>query len=160
MAEVPKQDSQTQFQAQLEIQKIYVKDISFETPNSPQIFMDKWEPEVNLQLSHKSSPLSDNAHEIVLGLTVTVKVNEKTAFLAEVHLAGIFTFHVQDRERLSAIIGGSCPQILFPYAREVISDLVTRGGFPQLLLAPINFSALYHQHQERVRLAQAGEHKH
>jgi preprotein translocase subunit SecB len=163
MAEAPKQDSQTQFETQtpLVIQKIYAKDISFETPNSPQIFLYKkqWEPEVSITLSHNSFLLNEDIYEVVLGITVTAKVNDKTAYLAEVHLAGIFKFLVRDSERVSTIIGGACPQILFPYAREVISDLVTRGGFPSLVLEPINFIMIYKQHVEREQLTQAEENK-
>ena len=156
MADAPKQDSQTHFS----IQKIYVKDLSFETPNSPQVFLEKWEPDVNLQLANKATLLSDNTHEIVLNVTVTTKLKDKTAYLAEVHVAGIFNIMGFDKPQLAAWVSSHCPQMLFPYAREVVSDLVTRGGFPQLLLAPINFDALYRQHLEQGKTAQAGESKH
>jgi preprotein translocase subunit SecB len=156
MAEVPKQDGQTQFA----IQKIYVKDLSFEIPNSPQVFLDKWEPDVSLQLSNTSTVLSQNTHEVVLSLTVTAKLNDKTAYLVEVQQAGIFNLEGYDEAQLGAVIGSYCPQVLFPYAREAVSDLVTRGGFPQLLLAPLNFDALYRQHLEQGKPAQAGESKH
>ena len=156
MADAPKQDSQTHFS----IQKIYVKDLSFETPNSPQVFLEKWEPDVNLQLANKATLLSDNTHEIVLNVTVTTKLKDKTAYLAEVHVAGIFNIMGFDKAQLAAWVSSHCPQMLFPYAREVVSDLVTRGGFPQLLLAPINFDALYRQHLEQGKTAQAGESKH
>lgn len=156
MADAPKQDSHTQFA----IQKIYVKDISFETPNSPQVYLEKWEPDVGLQLSNTAAVLSDNTHEVVLSLTVTVKLKDKTAYLVEVQQAGIFNIDGYDQAQLAAVIGSYCPNILFPYAREAVSDLVTRGGFPQLLLAPINFDALYRQHLEQGQPAQAGESKH
>lgn len=156
MAEAPKQDSQTH----MAIQKIYVKDLSFETPNSPQIFLDKWEPEVNLQLSNSASVLKEDTHEVVLSVTVTAKLKDKTAFLVEVQLAGIFNIVGYDKAQLASWMGSYCPQLLFPYAREVVSDLVTRGGFPQLLLAPINFDALYRQHLEQGNTAQAGESTH
>lgn len=152
MAEAPKQDDgQTQFA----IQKIYVKDISFETPNSPQIFLDKWAPDVSMQLSNTAAVLNGNTHEVVLSLTVTAKVKDKTAYLVEVQQAGIFDISGYDETQLSAVIGSYCPHVLFPYARETISDLVTRGGFPQLLLAPLNFDALYRQHQEQSPPRQA-----
>jgi len=156
MADAAKPDTQTQFT----IQKIYVKDLSFETPYSPQVFLDKWEPDVNLQLSNTASVLSDKTHEVVLSLTVTAKLKDKTAYLAEVKQAGIFNIEGYDVVQLAAMVGSYCPHILFPYAREVVSDLVTRGGFPQLLLAPINFDALYRQHLEQGQQARAGESKH
>lgn len=158
MAEAPKQDeAQTQFT----IQKIYVKDISFEAPNSPQIFLEKWEPDVNLQLSNTATVLNGNTHEVVLSLTVTAKVKDKTAYLVEVQQAGIFDIAGYESTQLSVLIGSYCPHVLFPYARETISDLVTRGGFPQLLLAPLNFDALYRQHQqEQSEARQAAESTH
>jgi preprotein translocase subunit SecB len=149
-------DTQTQFV----LQKIYVKDLSFETPNSPQVFLEKWEPDISLQLGNKASSLDETTHEVVLEVTVTAKLKDKTAFLVEVQLAGIFNISGYDQSQLAAVTGSACPQVLFPYAREVISDLVTRGGFPQLLLTPINFEALYRQHLEQGNAAQTGESKH
>jgi preprotein translocase subunit SecB len=149
-------DSQSQFS----LQKIYVKDLSFETPNSPQVFLEKWEPDISMQLGNRASVLADNTHEVVLELTVTAKLKDKTAFLAEVQLAGIFNMVGYDQTQLAAMTGSAAPQILFPYAREVVSDLVTRGGFPQLLLAPINFEVLYRQHLEQVKPMQTGDSKH
>ena len=158
MAEAPKQDEgHTQFT----IQKIYVKDISFETPNSPQMFLEKWEPDVSLQLSNTAAVLSGSTHEVVLSLTVTVKVKDKTAYLVEVQQAGIFDIVGYESAQLSAVIGSYCPHVLFPYARETISDLVIRGGFPQLVLAPLNFDALYRQHHEQQSEAkQAADSRH
>lgn len=147
-------------QSHFALQKIYVKDLSFETPNSPQVFLEKWEPDISLQLGNKASVLSDNTHEVVLELTVTAKLKEKTAFLVEVQLAGIFNIVGYDQTQLAAVTGSACPQVLFPYAREVVSDLVTRGGFPQLLLSPINFDALYRQHLEQGKSMVTGESKH
>lgn len=128
------------------IQKIYTKDISFETPNAPQIFRDQWKPEVNLQLGNATETLGQDIHEVVLSVTVTAKLGDKTAYLVEVQQAGIFNIKGYSEAELGAMVGAYCPNILFPYAREAISDLVTRGGFPQLLLAPVNFEALYQQH--------------
>lgn len=149
-------DSEQQFI----LQKIYVKDLSFETPNSPQVFLEKWEPDISLQLGNKASALSDDTHEVVLEVTVTATLNDKAAFLAEVQLAGIFKIVGHNESQLAATTGGACPQILFPYAREVVSDLVTRGGFPQLLLSPINFKELYKQHLEQINATQTKESKH
>lgn len=131
------------------IQRIYVKDVSFETPNTPEIFRAEWKPEVNLDLNSKNRRIEDNIYEITLHLTVTVKTASKVAFLAEVQQAGIFTLKYFTDDQLKPMLGSFCPNVLFPYAREVISDLVVRGGFPALYLAPINFDALYHKQQEQ-----------
>jgi preprotein translocase subunit SecB len=140
------------------IQKIYTKDISFETPNSPQIFIDKWEPEVDFNLGSDIKPLDDNLYEVSLTVTVTVKSNQKTAYLAEITQAGVFTLTGFSDDEMGPMMGSFCPNILFPYAREVVSDLVNKGGFPQLLLSPVNFEALYTQHlQEQMQQAPASE---
>lgn len=133
------------------IQRIYVKDGSFEAPNTPDIFRQEWKPEVNVDLQTKTNRLEDTIYEVVLHLTVTVKMQDKTAFLVEVHQAGIFTLKGFPEEPLAHALGSMCPGILYPYAREAVSDLVMRGGFPQLLLAPVNFDALYFQHLEQQR---------
>ena len=146
--------------AKFSLLKIYVKDLSFETSYSPNMFLEKWdewEPNVDLQLGNKVTLLNDNIHEIILDLTVTANVKEKMAFLVEVQMAGIFDITVSDQTQLATLIGGPCLQVLFPYAREVVSDLVTRGGFPQLLLSPVNFASLYRQHVEGVKSAQPKE---
>lgn len=131
------------------IQKIYIKDVSFETPNSPEIFREQWQPDINLQLNNNTKSIEENIHEVILTLTVTAKIGEKTAFLIEVQQAGIFNIKGYSEQEMGAMAGAYCPNILFPYARETISDIVTRGGFPQLLLAPINFDALYQQHLQQ-----------
>lgn len=139
------------------IQRIYVKDVSFEAPHAPEIFREEWKPEVNVDLQTKSAPLEDLIHEVVLHITVTVKMGERTAFLVEVHQSGIFTIKGFNEEQMGHILGSECPKILYPYAREAISDIVIRGGFPQLLLAPVNFDALYLQHTQqkgRTEMAQ------
>lgn len=133
------------------IQKIYTKDISFETPNSPQIFVDKWEPQVDFNLGTNVQPLEDNLLEVSLIVTVTVKCGEKTAYLVEVVQAGVFVIGGFNDQEMGPMVGSFCPNILFPYAREVVSDLVNKGGFPQLLLAPVNFDALYAQHLQQAQ---------
>ncbi len=133
------------------IQKIYVKDLSFETPNSPDVFSGKWEPAVNLEINTAGKGLGSDLHEVVLTVTVSAKLGEKTAYLVEVQQAGIFSVKGLRDQELSHALGSYCPNILFPYAREVVSDLVVKGGFPQLLLSPINFDALYSQHMERLQ---------
>jgi preprotein translocase subunit SecB len=133
------------------IQRIYTKGISYESPNAPKIFRDDWNPEVNVDLQTKADKLEDDVYDVVLNLTVTVKMTDKTAFLCEVQQAGIFTLKDFQTDQLNHILGSMCPSILYPYAREAISDIVTRGGFPQLLLAPVNFDALYLQHMEQQK---------
>lgn len=143
------QQEATQSQGRFGIQKIYVKDLSFETPNSPGIFNEQQSPTVNLQLSNESQRIADNTYEVVLRVTVTVASEEKTFYLVEINQAGIFHIGDLPEGAIERMVSTICPNILFPFAREVISDLVTRGGFPQLLLAPVNFEALYAQQQKQ-----------
>jgi preprotein translocase subunit SecB len=131
---------------QFSIKKIYIKDTSFETPNSPQIFQAKWEPEMDVHLHSHSSDLDAGEFEVVLMVTAVVSVEDKTAFLAEAAVAGIFGITGLTSDELGPTLGSYCPGILFPYARELIASLSTRGGFPPLILAPVNFETLYEQH--------------
>ena len=142
-------DQKNESAPQFEIQRIYVKDLSFEAPNTPHTFSDEWKPEVSLNLETKSNRLQDTTHEVVISITATVTTSKKTAFLIEVHLAGVFLISGVPSDQLHQMLGSFCPSILFPYAREVISDVVVRGGFPQLILAPVNFDSLYAQHMEK-----------
>jgi len=130
---------------QFSIQKIYTKDLSFETPGSPKIFTEKWEPTVDLNLSTQIQYLEQSLYEVALSITITVKSADAIAYLVEVNQAGIFTLSGFTEEEMGPMLGSFCPNILFPYAREAVSDLVAKGGFPQLLLAPVNFDALYAQ---------------
>lgn len=140
---------------QFAIQKIYLKDVSFESPNSPQAFMEgDWQPQINVQINSSNKVLSDDTYEVVLEITVTAKLEERTAFLAEVKQAGIFTIAGFPKENMGGMVGAFCPETLFPFAREAISDLVSKGGFPQLLLAPVNFNALYTQQVQQNAAAQ------
>lgn len=125
------------------IQRIYTKDVSFETPNSPAIFQAEWKPEIKLDIDTRSAKLGDDTYEVVLSVTVTATVEGKTAFLAEVQQAGIFTIGNLQEAQLSHTIGAFCPTTLFPYARETVANLVNRGSFPQFNLSPVNFDALY-----------------
>lgn len=127
------------------IQKIYVKDVSLEIPNAPHIFTQTWEPQVNLDLNSSANMLADGVYEVDLSVTVTVNLGDKTAYLVEVKQAGIFSISGFNEQEVSQLMGSFCPNVLFPYARETVSDLATRGGFPQLLLAPVNFDAIYAQ---------------
>lgn len=140
---------------QFVIQKIYLKDVSFETPNSPHVFTQEWTPEVNVDLNTRSIKLDEGVFEVVLTVTVTARVGEGVGFLVEVQQAGIFTIGNFAEEELGAMVGSYCPNILFPFAREAVADLVAKGGFPQLLLAPINFDALY---AEKLRQEQQAAH--
>jgi preprotein translocase subunit SecB len=135
-----------QIQQQFTMQRIYVKDISFESPASPDIFRQNWQPNVNVDLNTRSSKADDSGnHEVVLTITVTAKMDEKNAFLVEVQQAGIFFAVGIEDDPLKQILATVAPNILFPYAREAIDGLVVKGGFPPLMLAPVNFDALYQQ---------------
>jgi len=146
-------ETTTSEEKQFSIQKIYTKDISFETPAAPKIFTEKWEPAVDFNLGTNVESLEDNLFEVSLTVTVTVKTAENTAYLVEVCQAGIFALKGFSEQEMGPMVGSFCPNILFPYAREVVSDLVAKGGFPQLLLAPVNFDALYSQHLQEAQQA-------
>lgn len=133
------------------IQRIYVKDLSFESPETPGVFLNSdWKPEVNIELSVKHNKVEDKIYDVVLLVTVTIKHDKKTAMVAEVKQAGIFSIDGIEGESLDHLLASYCPNILFPYAREVVSDVVARGGFPQLLLAPVNFDALYEESKKKA----------
>lgn len=141
---------QQQAQGQFALQRIYVKDLSFEAPHAPKTFMAAWQPEVSIELSTQASRLEDGKnYEVVLAVTVTAKNENATAFLVEVKQAGIFLIENVPEAQLGHLLGAYCPNILFPYARETISDVVSRGSFPQLLLAPVNFDMVYAEAQRK-----------
>ena len=145
MSEVTGQDPKAGDGPQFDIQKVYCKDISLETPNSPQVFREDWRPDVNVQLNSEAEQLGEGFFEVTLAVTVTATVeDERTAFLVEIHQAGIFAIRGMGEEELGPVLGSLCPGILFPYAREAVSDLITRAGFPPLVLSPVNFDALYY----------------
>lgn len=137
---------------QFAIQRIYVKDISFETPNSPHVFAKEWKPEVKLDLDNKSNKIDEGLYEVVLSVTVTAEVEGQTAFLCEVQQAGLFAIGQIPEGQMAHMLGAFCPNTLFPYARETVASLVNRGTFPALNLAPVNFDALFAQY---VKQAQA-----
>lgn len=145
MSEAPKQA--------FGIQKIYTKDISFESPNSPAIFTHEFQPQLSVDLNVESKKLQDDVYHVVIRVTATTKVEDNTAFLCEVEQAGIFTLQGFNDAELNYMLGVQCPNALFPYAREAISDLVNRGGFPQLLLEPVNFEAMYASHMQQQEQA-------
>ncbi|STZ76636.1 protein-export chaperone SecB [Bergeriella denitrificans] len=131
------------------IERLYVKDLSLEVPHAPQIFLESGEPEVEMRVSTKNEKLEDGIYGVDVTITVTAKLNEeRTMFLNEVTQSGIFRLENIPQEDAEALLGVACPNILFPYAREAISSTVTRAGFPPVLLAPINFEAMYQQQQE------------
>jgi preprotein translocase subunit SecB len=149
----PEQANQPQFA----IQRIYLKDLSFETPNTPLVFQAEGESSVNVELNTATARLADTVFEVVLSLTVTNKLADKVAYLVEVQQAGIFTLNGFSDTDLNGMLHSYCPNILFPYVREVISNVVNKGSFPQLLLAPINFDAVYAQHLQQQAAAQDAE---
>jgi len=157
MAEQQEQAAQVEFS----IQRIFVKDISFECPNSPTIFKKEWAPEVSMDIDTKSQQLDEGVFEVVLTLTTTAKIGEDVAFLCEVQQAGIFSVGQIEGPQMAHCLNAFCPNILFPYAREAVSSLVTRGTFPQLNLAPVNFDALFQnammQQQAQAEAQKAAE---
>lgn len=137
-------DKQTESdKPQFEMQHVYVKDISFESPYAPEIFQQKWEPKVSIDLNQEHKVLSQEAHEVGLMMTVTVKLGDKEAYIAEVKQAGIFTVRNFNQEQLDHFLQVFCPDLIYPYLRESISNLVIKGGFAPLYIAPVNFEALY-----------------
>ena len=139
---------------QFTVEKIYVKDVSFEVPNAPQVFNDPTQPQLQMNLNQRVQRVGDQGFEVVLGITLTCTVGEKTAYLAEVQQAGIFGLAGFDEATLDGMLGTHCPNILYPYARQTVSDLIQAGGFPPFLMQPINFEALYAEGL-RQRAAQA-----
>lgn len=125
------------------IEKVYVKDLSLEIPSAPQAFLERDAPSVDIQLHHNSTGVEEGVYQTVLTVTVTAKVGEKTLFLIEAAQAGIFVVRNVPPAELEAVLGIACPNILFPYVREVVSDLSARAGFPPVVLSPVNFEAIY-----------------
>jgi preprotein translocase subunit SecB len=132
-------------QPMFSIEKIYVKDLSLEVPGGPQTFMQSEQPQLEVQLAQQSQRVSDVLFEVTLVITVTAKRTDKTLFLVEVSQAGVFQIRNVSEADLASVLGMVCPNVLFPYARETVSDIVNRAGFPPVLLAPVNFEALYQQ---------------
>ncbi|MGL4205125.1 MAG: protein-export chaperone SecB [Aeromonadaceae bacterium] len=141
-------------QPEFHIQRVYIKDVSFEAPNTPAIFQKDWKPEVKLDMDTKTAVLAEDIYEVVLTLTVTCTLEADTAFLCEVKQAGIFTAANLDAQQLAHCLGSYCPNILFPYARETVAGLVSKGSFPQLNLAPVNFDALFAAHMAKLEAEQ------
>ncbi len=153
----PVADAQPQG-ASFTVEKLYVKDLSFEAPNAPQVFNEQGQPDLQMKLSQKVQRLADNAYEVILGITLTCTLNGKTAYLAEVEQAGVFGLVGFEEQILDAMLGIQCPNILYPYATAAISQLIQSGGFPPFPMQPINFDALYGEslRQRAEQLAQPG----
>ncbi len=150
--QTPEAAAEEKQQAQFQLQKLYMKDVSFELPNAPQIFQDDGQVEIKMNLAQRVENLADSVHEVVLTVTVTASLGEKTAYLAEVQQAGIFAISGLSEQATHAAVNTLCPHTLFPYARRAITDMVADGGFPPLVLQPINFDQIYAQ---RLQEAQA-----
>lgn len=147
-------EAQQSTQPVFSIEKVYVKDLSLEIPNAPQIFLEREAPQVDIQLHHNSNAVEDGVYQTMLTVTVTAKIGEKTLFLVEATQAGIFVARNIPTGELDAVLGIACPNILFPYIREVISDTVVRAGFPPVILSPVNFEAIYAAQREQQQPAQ------
>jgi len=154
----PQQPSSGENQPSFQIEKIYVKDLSLEIPNAPQVFGQQAQPQLEVQLHTESAQFADGYFEARVSATVTAKAGERILFLAEAVQAGIFSVRNVPAQELDALLGIGCPTILFPYLRETISDLIGRGGFPPVLLSPVSFEALYVQRLQQGE-APAGEPK-
>lgn len=148
------QEQQDAQQPVFSVDKIYVKDLSLEVPNAPEVFLEQTQPEIDMQLASEAKQVGDGYYDCSLTVTVTAKVGEKVLFLVEAAQAGIFQVRNIPADDLEPVLGVACPNILFPYARETVSNVVNRAGFPPVLLAPINFEALYMQ--QRAEQAEAG----
>lgn len=143
-------------QRQFMVQRIYVKDLSFEAPNSPNIFQENWKPEISVNLGTETRSADNNMYELALKVSVEAKHEGKTVFLAEVVQAGMFLVQGFSDEEIEAVLGIGAANVVFPYAREAVSDLVSRGSFPQFVLQPVNFEALFAQ-QRQARAAKQAE---
>ena len=152
MAEEPQAAPGEENKPALRPEKIYIKDVSFETPNSPTIFTLEWQPQLDFDIGQKVAKVSDEGlYEVVLVLTATTKVGDQTAYLAEVQQAGIFTIQGTNQQQLDRLLSVFCPRMLYPYACAAMSDLVSKGGFPQLLLAPLDFESMYRQRLDEAQ---------
>jgi len=139
------------------LQRIYVKDISFESPNSPAVFQKQWKPEVNMDLNTKNTRLGENHFEVVVSVTLTVTVEGMTAYIVEVQQAGIFVVQGLESGHLAQALNAFCPNLLFPYLRETIDTVVIKGSFPAMMLAPVNFDAIFAQAvMQKQKEAEAG----
>lgn len=136
---------------QFALQKVYVKDTSFESPNSPTVFQESWKPQINVDLRTKVNEIGPDVKEVVLSVTLDAKDKDRTAFLVEVHQAGLFLIKGFSEKELGPLLGSYCPNLLFPFVRETVADMVMRGGFSQFLMQPVNFDEIYALHVQQTR---------
>lgn len=148
------QEPSNPVKTEFNIQRIYTKDVSFESPKTPQLFSEQWAPEVKMELNSNATPVNETLFEVALKVTVTVQQKDAIAFLIEVVQAGLFTLKDFSPAQRSQMLGSFCPNILYPYAREAVSHLAAQGGFPALYLTPINFDALYAQQLKKLKETQ------
>ncbi len=155
------ENTEGQVEQRFLIQRIYLKDVSFESPSTPAVYAEEWNPDTNLQMNTQANPAGDNYYEVTLQLTVTVKSNDKTAFLVEIAQAGVFEIVGYTQDEMNHLLASYCPSVLFPYAREAVASLVSKGSFPEMHLSPINFDALYAQRlqeqAEQEKTTETGE---
>lgn len=158
MSENDTQGTQDKADQQFSIQKVFMKDMSFESPNVPAIFTEDWKPDINLQLNTNTSSVTEGVFEVILSVTVTARLGDRTAYLVEVQQGGVFTLTGFEPGQLGHMLGAFCPNLLYPFAREAVADLIGKGGFPPVYLSPINFDALYaqklHDMQAQVETAE------
>lgn len=133
------------------VQRVYLKDISFESPNAPTVFKSEWKPKVKMDLNTENKKLSDNQWEVTLTITVTANIEEKPAFIIEIQQAGIFLVDGLNQQQTAHTLGAFCPNLLFPYARETVDSMVVKGSFPALMLQPVNFDAIYAEALKRQK---------
>jgi preprotein translocase subunit SecB len=145
---------------QFALQRIFIKDLSFEVPMGAQVFTKQWQPQVHVDLNTKSDKVADDIYEAVLTITITAKLGQETAFLVEVQQAGLFLVKGVDGDQLRRVLMIMCPNILFPYARETVDSLTTRGSFPPIMLQPVNFEALYMQALAQAEQKSEGNNAH
>jgi len=151
------ENEHTRPERELSVQRVYIKDLSFESPNAPDVFRGEWKPTHELNLNTKVNQIQEHIYEVVLLVTVSAKLGDKTAFIVEVQQAGIFAISGFSEQEIGPILGGYCPNLLFPYAREAVSDMVVKGSFPQLVLQHVSFDALYAQHQREAAQRAEGD---
>lgn len=142
-------EAETPTGPQFALQRIYLKDSSFESPRSPKVFQSQWQPKINFDIKTRGNKIQDDVYEVVLSLTAEAQLEDEVAFLVEVHQAGIFTLKDFEEAQLEHTLAVVCPNILFPYGREAIDALVVKGSFPALMLSPINFDALFAQKKQQ-----------
>ena len=149
-------DGQQQTQPTFQIEKVYVKDMSLEIPHAPKVFLEQVQPQLEVQINTGSENFADGYYEVTVTATVTARVGERTLFLAEARQAGIFQLRGMPAEELGPLLGIACPTVVYPYLRETIQDMISRGGFPPVILAPLSFEALYLQQQQNAAQGQLG----